>query len=272
MTIHHKPPTPCMQSKASRHAGFTLIELITVMVVVALIASFSSGFVVSSMKSAASVTSNNRLLSKSRLSTDYMVRRLRNALPYSVRILNDGQCLQFMPIVSSGLYLNLLPSVINGAFAIGSITPISVSPFVVNGGSSDYLAVAANSHDEIYGLFPSSLAAIASHTSTDITLVSDKQWLRNSINQRFYVVESPSAFCLVNNELRLYRSLSIADTVIDTSETYDLLSDSVAALSDAFAISSAVEDRNIRISLSFLFTENDHRLEAVKQVVIRNVP
>ncbi|TIH03136.1 type II secretion system protein, partial [Marinifilum sp. JC120] len=129
--------------------------------------------------------------------SNYLEHRLRNALPYSVRVLNDGACLEFMPIVSSGLYMDELPSVANGAIAIGSITPIVVSPFVISGGSGDYLAIAANSSDELYGLFPDSLAAINSVTNTSITLVDDKQWLRNSINQRFYVVESPSAFCLV---------------------------------------------------------------------------
>lgn len=252
--------------------GFTLVELITVMVILGVIASFSTTFVISVMRSFTSVSSKNSLLSKSRLATDYMVRRLRNGLPYSMRLMNGGDCLQFMPIVSSGLYLNILPSAANGGLAIGSITPISVSPFIVTGGNSDYLSIAANSSDELYGLFPSSLAAIDSTTTNTVTLIDDKQWLRNSINQRFYIVETPSAFCLVGSELRLYRNLSIADTVINTAGSYDLLSHSVSALSQAFSVSSAVEDRNIRITLSLLFTDADNRLEAIKQVVVRNVP
>ncbi len=252
--------------------GFTLIELITVIVILGVISSFSTSFVVTTMKSFASVSSKNSLLSESRLATDYMTRRLRNALPYSIRITNDDRCLEFMPIVASGLYMNILPSTINGAFAIGSLTPIDVSPFVINGGNSDHLVVAANSSAELYGLLPGSLAPIASMTTTSITLVSDKQWLRNSINQRFYIVENPSAFCLINEELRLYRDLSIEDSIIDTSADYDLLSDSATPVSQAFEVSSAVEDRNIRITLSLLFTDSDNRLESIKQVVVRNVP
>lgn len=252
--------------------GFTLVELVIVIVILGVIASFGTGFVIKTMRSFTSVSSKNALLSESRLSSEYMVRRLRSALPYSVRILNDGACLEFMPIVSSGLYLNTLPSAVNGAIAIGSITPIAVSPFTVSGGESDYLAIAANSDEELYGLFPTSLAAIQSLSSTSITLVDDKQWLRNSINQRFYVVESPSAFCLVGNELRLYRQVSIADSVINTSGEYDVLSHSVSAFSQAFSISSAIEDRNIRITISLLFARDNNRLETVKQVVVRNVP
>lgn len=253
-------------------AGFTLVELMLVMVILGIVASFSTSFVVNTMNSFTSVSQKNSLLSESRLSTDYVVRRLRNALPYSARIINDGSCLEFMPIVASGLYLEPLPSVVNGALSTGSIIPIAVSPFVGSGGSSEYLSIAANSTDELYGLFPSSLGAIQSTTATSITLVSDKQWLRNSINQRFFIVESPSAFCIVGNELRLYRQVSIGDGIINTAASFDLISQSVSPLSQAFSISSAVEDRNIRITLSLVFSHGDNRLESIKQVVVRNVP
>ncbi len=261
-----------MMALAQKSKGFTLVELIIVIVILGVIASFSTSFVVKVMQSVTSVSSKNKLLAESRLATDYMVRRLRNALPYSVRITNDDTCIEFMPIVSSGLYMNPLPSVANGAIAIGSITPIAVSPFTISGGDADYLAIAASGSDEVYGLFPDSLAAIDSMTATSITLLEDKQWLRNSINHRFYVVESPSAFCLINDELRLYRQVSISDTLINTSDDYDVLSHSVSAFSQAFSISSAIEDRNIRITLSLVFSDSDNRLETIKQVVIRNVP
>lgn len=259
-------------SHQKKHQGFTLIELVMVIVILGVIAGFSTQFVVTAVKSFASVSSKNTLLSRSRLSMDYMVRRLRNALPYSVITTNDNACLVFMPIVASGLYVDTLPSVVNGAFAIGSITPINVSPFTGSGGDSDYLVIAANNSSELYGLFPGSLAAIESTTINTITLLEDKQWLRNSINQRFYVVDNPKAFCITDDELRLYRNVSITDSSVDTSDDYDLLSHSVSAFSQAFSISSAVEDRNIRITLSLLFTDADNRIESVKQVVVRNVP
>jgi MSHA biogenesis protein MshO len=253
-------------------AGFTLIEIISVMVVLSVIASFSTSFIISTMRIFVSVNSKNSLLAESILATEYMVQRLRNALPYSTRLSNDGSCLQFMPIVSSGLYVDILPSVINGDFPFGSIIPIQASAFIVSGGDSDYLAIAANSTDELFGFFPGSIAAISSITTNSITLVSDKQWLRNSITQRFYIVEAPSAFCLVDNELRLYRKLSIEDDMVNVTDTYDLLSTSASALGQAFSISSAVGDRNTRVTLSLLFSRDDNRLEYSKQVVVPNVP
>ncbi len=255
-----------------KEIGFTLIELIAVIVIVGIIAAFSTGFVVNTVRGFATVNSQSALLRNSQLSIDYVVRRLRNALPYSVRIVNGGDCLQFMSISSSGLYLNVLPSVINGGIATGSITPITVSPFIVNSDDADYLAIAPASSDEVYGVLPSALAEIDTFSTNQITLTDDKQWIRNSINQRFYIVDSPSAFCLVANELRFYRNLSIADSVINTSQNYALVIESVAELGEAFSISSAIEDRNIKLTLSLLFTRNEHRMESVQQVVVRNVP
>jgi MSHA biogenesis protein MshO len=109
-------------------------------------------------------------------------------------------------------------------------------------------------------------------TNNTITLDDDKRWLRNSINQRYYIVEAPSAFCVLNEELRLYRDLSVSNVLVDTNSHYDLLSLSVNPLNDAFTLSSAVEDRNIRMTASLMFSEGSHRMESIKQVVVRNVP
>ncbi|ODS23190.1 hypothetical protein AB835_10130 [Candidatus Endobugula sertula] len=255
-----------------KNRGFTLIELIAVMVILGIIASFSASFVVDITRSFLSVSRKNDLLSESRLATEYMMRRLRNALPYSVRMTNSGQCLEFMSIVSSGLYRDIVPSVVNGAFANGNTTPIVTAPFIINNGSPAYMVIGANAATELYGVTPGSLAEIDSINATSVTLTANKQWLRNSINQRFYIVDTPNAFCLLNNELRLYRHLSMVDDDINTSSSYDLLAQSVSELAPLFSISSAVEDRNIRITLSLLFTQSDNRLEVIKQVVVRNVP
>lgn len=255
--------------------GFTLVELITVMVILGVVASFSTGFIVNTMRGVADTSSKNNLLTKSQLSTEYMIRRLRNALPFSLRIINNGACLEFMTIVASGLYLNPLPSDTNGADPIGSLAPITVSPFTVSDGTADYLAIAAMSNNEVYGISPRSLAAIDTTTLTTITLADDKRWLRNSLTQRFYIVEAPSAFCLFNNELRLYRDLNIANTLVNSAGDYDLVSHMVEPFGNAFTLSSAIEDRNIRITLSLLFTggnEAQHKIESVKEVVVRNVP
>lgn len=262
-------PAISVNLKAS---GFTLIELIAVMVVLGIIAALSTAFVVNVMRSASAINEHNRLLTNSQLANEYMIRRLRNALPYSLRVINEGACLQFMPIVASGLYLDPLPSEVNGAFPTGNFTPISVSPFIVYEGSPEYLTIAVNNSEEIYGATQGSIAEIASVTANTITLAEDKRWLRNSINQRFFMTTSPSAFCVIDNELRLYRQLSISSVLIDTSGDYDLLSQHVEPLGDAFTLSSAVEDRNIRATLALRFYQGEYRIDTTKQVVVRNVP
>jgi len=224
------------------------------------------------MRSFVEISSKNDLLRESYLATEYMVRRLRNALPYSLRVVNSGQCLEFMSITASGSYLNPVPTLVNGASANGNTVPITTAPFVGNGGGTDHIIIGANASSELYGIAPSSLAEIESITAMSVTLSADRQWLRNSISQRFYIVENPSAFCLVSNELRLYNHLSSEDATIDTAGDYALLAQSVAELASAFSISSVVEDQNTRVTLSLLFTKEGARLEALKQVVIRNVP
>jgi len=68
------------------------------------------------------------------------------------------------------------------------------------------------------------------------------------------------------------RDSSISSVLIDTSGDYDLLSQHVEPLGDAFTLSSAVEDRNIRATLALRFYQGEYRIDTTKQVVVRNVP
>ncbi len=109
--------------------GFTLIEMIAVIVILSILAAMGGTFVVESTKSYQSSQTRTRLVNTGRQAIERMSRQLRIALPYSVRLTNSNQCIEFMPIASGGNYLGLknasngtysgyLPDVLNGGAAL----------------------------------------------------------------------------------------------------------------------------------------------------------
>src|SRR6188768_3006752 len=86
-------------------SGFTLIELITVIVILSILASIGTGFVVSATESYQRTQTRALLVNTARQALERMTRQLRIALPYSVRITNNGSCIEFMPIAAGGNYL-----------------------------------------------------------------------------------------------------------------------------------------------------------------------
>lgn len=252
-----------------RVQGFTLIELIVVMVILGILASIGVGFVVKVTDSYQTTQRRAVILNTARPALERMTRQLRDALPYSVRIVNSGNCVEFMPIAAGGNYLDQVPDQLNGAAATSS--SIAVSPYVIDFGTPQHVTIGALSASEIYGAGAQSRATYASGSSTSVVLTAPKQWLRNSINQRFYLLDDPEAFCVVGNELRAYEGLDVNDSSVNLAGTYALLSRSVTATTP-FVLEAGSENRNSIVTMDITFSKDSESMQFEQRVMIRNVP
>lgn len=250
-----------------RQKGFSLIELITVVVVLSVVAAISVGFVVDATDSYQRTQTRAALVNTARASLEQMTRQLRGALPYSVRVTNSGACIEFMPIAGGGFYREPVPDEANGAPAH---TSIDTAPHEVNFGDARYLSIGALASDEIYGASPGALAAIDSRSATQVSFAS-RTWVRNSVAQRFYLLDEPRAFCLFDSQLRVYRDQSLTGGV-DPNDDYRLLARNAGSPGTPFALSAASESRNVRVTLNLDFSEGGETMSFEQEVLLRNVP
>jgi len=265
--------TGCASEQAGkryRHQlrGFTLVEVITVVVILSLVAVVGTNFIVNATESYQRTQTRANLVNTARQALERMSRQLRSALPYSVRITNGGNCVEFMPIAGGGFYQNPVPDQANNAPAH---TSIDTSPHSVDFGSDEFVSIGAMSPDELYGGSPESMANVTGRTSTQVNFPS-RVWQRNSIARRFYLLDAPQAFCLFGNQLRFYPDQNPVAGQVDAGSDFDLLALNAQPQGIPFALSPASNDRNVVLNWSMVFTEGGESVDFEQEVLIRNVP
>ena len=112
-----------------RRSGFTLIELIIVIVLLAVVSTISVRFVALSTQGSIDTSARQQRALASVVISEQISRALREALPQSVRVvtLNGNQCLEWMPIQSASNYLSLPLTGAGGQFQIVPLADATVT-------------------------------------------------------------------------------------------------------------------------------------------------
>ena len=282
------------------HRGFTLIEVITVVVILSIVTVMGTGFVAKSVESYDRAQQRSKLINRGRQAIERLTRQLRTALPYSLRLSNDGsgQCVEFMPVTGGGNYLGPdydnngsvdqeeLPTVLNAAVPAAAYSVIT-APFDLNLGAGQYFTAGVMAASELYtAANPSSreeIGAIGATAIVSVPLNGAHRFMRNSINKRFFILDQPARFCISGSQLFYYDNYGMpVDGLSDIANgqpggsTASLLADNIGDLSaiTPFQLSTATQDRNAVIKITIPFDSRDGRetVELKQSVMIRNVP
>jgi len=270
-------------------SGFTLVEMVIVIVVLGILSAGSVIFISQSAQGLVDSSARQQMASTASIAIEKILREVRRALPNSARTFTDSgnTCLEFVPINFSSDYISV-PT----AAAAASFDAIEF-PGASLGGENGFVAVYPGNTDLVYGTNGVTVRAISNNTATasatgipqagmqTITFdtAGNYRFPSDSPNKRFFLVSTPVAFCDDNNG-RLWRYenygfQTTAGTGIPTSGTNRrLIADSLAANSLAFNITPMQLYRNavVRVSLAIQRPDGTERIDLTQEVQLRNVP
>lgn len=87
-----------------RSSGFTLIELIVVLIILGIMAALTIDIILKPFRAFQDQARRAQLVAEADSAMTRMVRELRHALPNSVRVAGGGQYLEFIPTIDGGRY------------------------------------------------------------------------------------------------------------------------------------------------------------------------
>lgn len=180
-----------------RNAGFTLIELIIVIVLLGIMSIATFSYLGFGAQIFSDVVGRDQLISQSRFAVERLTRELRNSLPGSARVINNNRCLELLPVLASSSYLEIpQPGQTDSDF-------VAVPPSNFNRTDEyvgNYLFVYANSEQRIYAS-PNQRKVISEVSEQTTTLIFDylttpRLFPLQSPAQRYFISQGPVSWCL----------------------------------------------------------------------------
>jgi len=256
--------------------GFTLVELIIVIVLLAIVAGFSFQFVGIGAQMFATGAERLQTIEKSRFAIERLTREIRGAVPNSVRV--KGQCIEFVPAKVVGTYYDA-PIRPDSASEMTLVTfagsPDSSSiDWSLDG--TERVFIYATRPNFIYADNPQRYADIDGGYSSDsfeslLPLESGSQFTKESPFKRAYVGGSPVSFCLSAGELFRVSDYGWSQGQTEWSSG-DLIATGISS-SKPFDVTSNNQQSNNIVTIQLQFGENaEEQVYYYREVHIPNAP
>jgi len=256
--------------------GFTLIELIIVIVLLAIVAGFSFQFVGIGAQMFSTGSERLQTIEKSRFAIERVTREIRGAIPNSVRV--SGDCIEFVPAKVVGAYYDT-PIRPDSASDMTLVT-FAGSPEVNNINwaldGTERVFIYATRPNFIYANNPQRYANIEGNPSFNsveslLPLEPNSKFAKESPLKRAYIGSTPVSFCLSAGNL--FRVSGYGWTQGQTEWTSgDLIATGVSS-DDPFDVTANNKQSNNIVTIQLQFGENaEEQVFYYREVHIPNAP
>lgn len=285
------------RAKLSSKGGFTLVELVVVLVVLSIVSVGMARFIRSSTQIFIDASEREQLLREGSFVVERINREISAAVPNSVRLTgNSGvHCLQFVPIRWSSTYLTL-PLTSSGDREIDIIEMQDVAGNVFTPvAGTDYALVYPTSSNDVYSNTSNQRQLINACSDDDgdcatngdsdkvVQLTLNGAFSQASPARRLYIANSAVNYCVRNNAIYRHESAISATQTTFSSGGVLMAENLVNQLSanpnaantnskNPFRIVDASLRRNAYTQTQFIFTRDGENMTFTQEIHVPNVP
>lgn len=261
---------------SSHSSGFTIVELITVMVIMGILSVGTVRFISDGANGFATTLSRAAMVSDTQQLITRLSREVREALPSSIRVSTSGDCLELIPIVGASVYLSAPVG-----SAATSMQTVPLDGAVVSATSRVAIAPTSNPYNlsTQSSISPAVTVATADiNNEVAISFSAAHQFTQASAQNRFYLVESPISYCRQAGALWRYQNYGFLGVQPDlaslpnTLPNRALVAESIDPLSAVFNFTGATLQRNATVELNLQLQRGDDELAINHLVQLRNLP
>ncbi|MBL4822839.1 MAG: prepilin-type N-terminal cleavage/methylation domain-containing protein [Colwellia sp.] len=267
--------------------GFSLIEIIVVIVILGVLATGISTFINFGTQIYTDARDREQVVSSARFAIERLNREVRTAVPNSVRVnannligVSAKQCLEFTPIVLSTIYTDI--AVIPEP-ASDEIKVIAFDESLFNAGFSPNLNVGVyilntnelyGDSDKVFTLLNNTI--IKSGNEWTLTLADAETFSDNSPTQRLFFFNQSVSYCVQNSRLTRHQNYNRNADNTPTSAGV-LMAENITVhngntLIPPFGLTEATQLRNSMVLIKLSFTSNLESIVFNNEIQVPNVP
>ena len=258
----------------ARQRGFTLIELVVVIVLMSIISLAGIESIRFTAEAYGKMSGRQTLGNSARVAIDRMSREIRQALPTSARV--SGDCIEFIPINAAGRYLDLPVEASSNTF---KAVPLNPGQSSTTGAVAVY-PVVSNVYDSSSKLLSASASVGAPDIDNEVTVTMSRphQFPYHSPNQRFFLVGSPVSYCIDGDNLFRYKNYGVNVTQPGTADLPGGLPDRALLVNQVgnsvtpFTVVGSSLQRNAMVRIDLSFDADGEAVKIVHEAQLRNVP
>jgi len=287
MTLSKKANTANIANK-TKGKGFTLLELIIVIIILGIMSVGIAGFITLSTQTYLNVSERDELLANARFVIERLNREIRNAVPNSIRVKNSSsmQCIEFVPIEASTTYIDIpvAPEAARNTITVIPFNNKNDTPYKCDE-CSDQVIVYPLSASEVYDSFNDStgkvfnLGNFSSSALNEWTLpIASENGVvfdDDSPTERLYIANQQVTYCVLFESIyRFKNGIGGSQSLPPRSRPY-LMAEYVAPINIndlPFTIMPATLARNAMVQVNLHFIRNDEDYVFNNDIHIHNVP
>ncbi len=275
-----------------RIRGFTLVEMITVIVLLGIIAVVLAPFIANAIQAWHDGKARAELVARGRLALERLAREVRLAVPNSLETLAGGQGIQFVRTRAGGRYIERFDNygaaftrmnrrfrknaaLANGLYIMGTGLSVSAGDILVIGNTSPAALKAFPGDGPAVALtgIAATTSATDGTTQGQILGFASHRFLVGSPGRHFAIADQTVEVGLTGNTLRWHTAAGLADydATADWGGADPVLVDGVTAVNFTYAPGTPAASGVLRIDLT-LATDAGNGIRLYHEVHVRNTP